>query len=128
MSSFRPLSYQQCQMLDLWLQTYGVLLNHRTRHRFTDVLPVARLFNRVHPGRVNLSRYVARNSVTLKAVNWRVFNARVLKKMNMELTPSDEDKLARGEEWVLDALLHQLMMSVVRRVNVAQDLASEQSL
>ncbi|XP_022209153.1 uncharacterized protein LOC111065342 [Drosophila obscura] len=114
MSSFWQLNYQQCQTLDLWLQTYGVLLNHRTRHEFSDVLPVARLFNKVHPGRVNLSRYVSRNSVALKTINWRIFNARVLRKMNMGLTQADEDKLARGVEWIQDALLYQLMLTAER--------------
>ncbi|XP_017135382.1 sperm flagellar protein 1-like [Drosophila miranda] len=121
MSSFRQLNYQQCQMLDQWLLTYGVMLNHRTRHEFSDVLPVARLFNKVHPGRVDLNRYVSRNSVAMKASNWRIFNARVLKKMNMGLTSKDEDKLASAVEWVQDALLYRLMMTVEEIADVGQE-------
>ncbi|BFG00631.1 sperm flagellar protein 1-like [Drosophila madeirensis] len=111
MSTLRELNYLQRLRLELWLESYGVVLSHRMSHEYSDVLPVARLFNEVHPGRVDLHGYTPSSSVPLKANNWRIFNERVLEKMNMALTTKEQQQLAIGADMLLEALLHKLMLS-----------------
>ncbi|XP_034656330.1 uncharacterized protein LOC117893725 [Drosophila subobscura] len=107
----RELDYEQRERLQHWLGKFELELDHRTRTQLSDALAVAKLFERVHPGRVDFRCYVARSSLALKKQNWHIFNVRTLKRMNMSLSQRDLYRLASGSSWALETLLHKLMMT-----------------
>ncbi|SPP76863.1 blast:Sperm flagellar protein 1 [Drosophila guanche] len=106
MSSIRGLREKEREVLNEWLVENKIVLDARTRREFSDVLPVAKILKNKYGRLVQLQYYVPRSSQALKLVNWIVFNEKVLKCLNVNLSRETMEDLARGSAWALDSLLY----------------------
>ncbi|XP_022209235.1 uncharacterized protein LOC111065399 [Drosophila obscura] len=114
MSSFQELSSDEQAALDAWLQSYEIPLTYRDGQQLCDALKVARMFNRILPGLVDLTSYTPCLSLPLNFLNWQIFNQQVLRKLDMGLPLEDLEKMGQGCVKTIDLLLHTLMTNESR--------------
>lgn len=105
----RTLSIEEHKELQEFLKLHKLELNVRTRRDLTDVVPVAKIFKKVHPKLVDMHNYTPRNSLALKLQNWQTFNSKVLRKLGLNLTKSALEQLANGSAGAIESLLYDLM-------------------
>ncbi|EDW76614.1 uncharacterized protein Dwil_GK15552 [Drosophila willistoni] len=110
MSHCRILTIDEKKELDEWLKAHDLELNIHTRRDLTDVVPVARIFKKIHPKLVELHNYTPRNSFSLKLQNWETFNLKVLRKLGLHISKPALVQLANGSAGAIESLLYDLMV------------------
>ncbi|XP_001353069.4 sperm flagellar protein 1-like [Drosophila pseudoobscura] len=112
MSHIRHLDFDEDRNLNQWLEEQCIDLNSKKRRELSDVLPVAIIVKKFYTRLVDLNPYTPlRNSVALKLKNWEIFNARVLKKLNIKLSDSDIMALAQGSRGAIESLFYDLFLA-----------------
>ncbi|XP_022209233.1 sperm flagellar protein 1-like [Drosophila obscura] len=111
LSRLSKLNDMEHVMLNHWLETHDIKLDRHTRNQFRDALAIARVFEKIHPEVVDLHSYTPRSSVARMVENWKIFNVRVLNKLNMDITQTDMQQLATGAEGAVESLLYDLMVA-----------------
>ncbi|XP_017138199.1 uncharacterized protein LOC108152984 [Drosophila miranda] len=112
MSHIRHLGPDEDRNLNQWLKEQCIYLNIKKRRELSDVLPVAIIVKKFYTRLVDLNPYTPlRNSVALKLKNWEIFNARVLKKLNIKLSESDLMELAQGRKGAIESLFYDLFVA-----------------
>ncbi|XP_017135668.1 sperm flagellar protein 1-like [Drosophila miranda] len=109
MSGFRVLDEEDRLALISWLKEHNIELNHRTRTELRDAFAVAKICKRIHPDLVDLQVYTPRCSMTQMLNNWKIFNDRVLKKLDLNLSHLMLKELAGGAACAIESILHKLM-------------------
>ncbi|EDW29799.1 GL14829 [Drosophila persimilis] len=111
MSRLTKLNDMEHLMLNHWLDTHDIKLDYHTRNQFRDALAIARVFEKIHPEVVDLHSYIPRTSVAMMIENWKIFNIRVLTKLNICISQTDMERLALGTEGAIESLLYDLMVA-----------------
>ncbi|XP_068151530.1 sperm flagellar protein 1-like [Drosophila tropicalis] len=106
----RMLTIDEKKELDEWLKVHNLELNIHTRRDLSDVVPVARIFKKIHPKLVDLHNYTPRNSFSLKLQNWETFNLKVLRKLGLHISKPALVQLANGSVGAIESLLYDLMV------------------
>ncbi|XP_068148951.1 sperm flagellar protein 1 isoform X2 [Drosophila tropicalis] len=105
----RNLKSSERKELAKWLKLQNLSLDGRMRRDLTDVVPVARIFQRFHSKLVNMHLYTHRNGADMKLQNWKTFNQRVLVKLGLGHNRLGLDQLAKGQVGAIESLLYDLM-------------------
>ncbi|XP_022209230.1 uncharacterized protein LOC111065393 [Drosophila obscura] len=114
MASIRDLSAEERFSLDVWLHRKGIRPTYRNAKQLCDAVHVARMFNKMRPGIDDLTSYSPCYSLSLNFLNWQIFNQRVLRKLDMHVSPGDLEKLSSGCTKAVDSLLFTLMSNEAR--------------
>ncbi|XP_023037495.1 sperm flagellar protein 1 isoform X1 [Drosophila willistoni] len=105
----RKLKSSERKELAKWLKLQNLKLDRRMRQDLTDVVPVARIFQRFHIKLVNMHFYTHRIGADMKLQNWMTFNQRVLIKLGLGHNRLGLDQLAKGQVGAIESLLYDLM-------------------
>ncbi|XP_017133719.1 uncharacterized protein LOC108150211 [Drosophila elegans] len=103
------LSMDEHEDLKQWLKEQRIVLDLRTRRSFSDVLPVAKIVKRCYPRLVDLHNYPIKSSVVLKLQSWDTFNAKVLKKLGINMPRSVLQQLAAAVPGAIEMLFQELI-------------------
>ncbi|XP_016975817.2 uncharacterized protein LOC108042172 isoform X1 [Drosophila rhopaloa] len=95
--------------LKQWLKEQRIILDLGTRRYFSDVLPVAKIVKKCHPRLVDLHNYPTKCSVVLKLKSWDTFNAKVLKKLGINMPRALMEQLAAAVPGAIETLFQELI-------------------
>lgn len=96
-------------------------------NEFSDASLLAKILKVYYPSLVQLEYYTPRSTFSLRLVNWKLLNIKVLKKIDINLNDNDMVRLAKGKTGVIENVLNQLkVITSVIKVKSETSLNSEE--
>lgn len=111
-----------------WVDNFELSRCRRKLNRdFSDAVLLAEILKFAFPNLVELHNYTGRCAVQGKIENWDMLNRKVLKKLQVHLTPEEIEKLANADTSCIEEVLFRVMKrisGITRSIN--NKLAVEQ--
>ncbi|GLV41502.1 uncharacterized protein CBL_06732 [Carabus blaptoides fortunei] len=97
---------QNLQELYDWIDNHFINRQKKNLTRdFSDAVPLAEILKEHYPKLVDLHNYGPKNAIVKKIENWFTLNHKVLSKLDLQITPTDMENIAKCVPGAIEKLL-----------------------
>ncbi|CAH0554357.1 unnamed protein product [Brassicogethes aeneus] len=102
-----------CDELYKWIDEHPITRQKRNINRdFSDAVPLAEILKQHYPKLVELHNYSPQNAIQPKINNWNALNKKVLRKLQINLTPETVDNLSKAVPGTIEKLLYEVKKKI----------------
>ncbi|XP_037932005.1 sperm flagellar protein 1-like [Teleopsis dalmanni] len=105
----KPLNVDRYNVLLKWLRDHKIP-TEKLNKDFSDAVLMAKLLKGIIPKQIDVHNYPPCNSLKSKLLNWETMNTKVFAKLNMKLSKSLTEKLAKSEPGNIEIVLMDVML------------------
>ncbi|KAF7282916.1 sperm flagellar protein 1-like [Rhynchophorus ferrugineus] len=107
---------QNLDELYRWIDDHQITRQKRHLSRdFSDAVPLAEILKKHYPKMVDLHNYSPRNAIAQKVLNWDIINKKVLNKLKINLSHSEQEQLAKAVPGAIERLLFKIKTKVEKK-------------